>query len=306
MERERDGKKLETIARQHKCTPAAISKILSHYNQTGKLNDGKSTGRPPCLHNEEMKKLDELIKRKPTATGIILANDISQLIHKRISVRTVQRYRRELGYRPYQQVVKKSLTSAQQQSKLLFSQKYINTNIKKWLFTDEKIFMIQNTGTIAWVKSGSQRPTHYVENIKTHVQLWGVVWWGGKIFSRYEGYMNSLLYQQLLTTYLAPHISNHRHRFFYQDNIPLHKTPAMLTWFEENRLKLIDVPAYSPEFNAIEYVWSWLKNYVQRQQPKTKVELEQAIDNGCDAIPQKVIQSYILHTLTVMQGVVNA
>jgi transposase len=305
MERERDGKKLETIARQHKCTPAAISKILSHYNQTGKLNDGKSTGRPTCLNNEEMKKLDELIKRKPTATGIVLANDISQLIHKRISVRTVQRYRRELGYRPYQQVVKKSLTSAQQQSKLLFSQKYINTNIEKWLFTDEKIFIIQNTGTIAWVKSGSQRPTHNVANIKTHVQLWGVVWWGGKVFSRYEGYMNSLLYQQLLTTYLALHISNHRHRFFYQDNIPLHKTPAMLTWFEENRLELIDVPAYSPEFNAIEYVWSWLKNYVQRQQPKTKVELEQAIDNECDAIPQKVTQSYILHILTVMQGVVN-
>jgi transposase len=80
----------------------------------------------------------------------------------------------------------------------------------------------------------------------------------------------------------------------------------MLTWFEENRLELIDVPAYSPEFNAIEYVWSWLKNYVQRQQPKTKVELEQAIDNECDAIPQKVTQSYILHILTVMQGVVNA
>jgi hypothetical protein len=74
--------------------------------------------------------------------------------------------------------------------------------------------MIQNTGTIAWVQLGSQRPTHYVDNIKTHVQLWGVIWWGGKVFSRYEGYMNSLLYQQLLTTYLAPHISNHRHRFF--------------------------------------------------------------------------------------------
>ncbi len=57
----------------------------------------------------------------------------------------------------------------------------------------------------------------------------------------------------------------------------------MLTWFEENQLELIDVPAYSPEFNVIEYVWSWLKNYVQIQQPKTKVELEQAIDNGCDA-----------------------
>jgi len=306
MERERDGKKIETIARQHKCTPAAICKILSHYNQTGEVNGGKSTGRPKCLNNEEMEKLDELITNNPTATGIVLENDVSQVIHKRVSVRTVQKYRRDLGYRPYQQVVKKSLTLAQQQSKLFFSQKYINTNIKKWSFTDEKIFTIQNTGTIARAKSGSQRPTHYVDNIKAHAQIWGVVWWGGKVFRRYEGYMNSSLYQQLLTTYFAPHLSNRRHLFFYQDNIPLHKTPAMLTWFEENRLELIDVPAYSPQFNAIEYVWSWLKNYVQKQQPKNKVELEQAIDNGCDAIPQAVINRYILHILTVMQEIVNA
>ena len=80
----------------------------------------------------------------------------------------------------------------------------------------------------------------------------------------------------------------------------------MLTWFEENRLELIDVPAYSPEFNAIEYLWSWFKNSVQKKQSKNKVELEQAIDNGCEAIPQAVINRYILHILTVMQEIVNA
>jgi hypothetical protein len=48
------------------------------------------------------------------------------------------------------------------------------------------------------------------------------------------------------------------------------------------------------------HVWSWLNNFVQGQQPKNKVGLEQGIDDACDAIPQKVIQSYILHILTVM------
>jgi transposase len=52
----------------------------------------------------------------------------------------------------------------------------------------------------------------------------------------------------------------------------------MLAWFEDNGFELIDVPSYSPEFNAIEYVWSWLKKYVQAQQTKTQTELEQAID----------------------------
>ena len=77
----------------------------------------------------------------------------------------------------------------------------------------------------------------------------------------------------------------------------------MITWFKNNELKLIDAPAYSSEYNAIECVWSWLKNYVHSQQPKNKTEVGQAIDNGCDAIPQKVIQQYILYISTVMQEI---
>lgn len=173
--------------------------------------------------------------------------------------------------------------------------------MKSWLFCDEKLFTIQSTGAIAWTKPCSPRPARYIGNIKSHVQAWGVVWWDGKIFSRYDGYMNSLLYQQLLDKHLTPHMSNLHHRLFYQDNIPLHRAPIVLTWFQNKGLKLIDVPAYCPEFNAIEYVWSWLKNYVQTQQPKSKTELELAIDSGCNAFSQKVIQQYIVHISTMMQ-----
>ena len=70
---------------------------------------------------------------------------------------------------------------------------------------------MQSTGTVVWAKAGAPRPTRYVDNIKAHIQLWSVGWWSGKVFSRYEGYMNSSLYQQLLTTYLAPHLPNLRH-----------------------------------------------------------------------------------------------
>jgi hypothetical protein len=74
-------------------------------------------------------------------------------------------------YRPYHQLVKKSLTSAQKQLKLLFSQQYMNINVKKCLFCDEKVFTMQSTGTIAWTKAFTPRPTHYVDDIKAHVQL---------------------------------------------------------------------------------------------------------------------------------------
>ena len=113
---------------------------------------------------------------------------------------------------------------------------------------------------------------------------------------------NSSLYQQLLTTYFAPHLSNLRHLLFYPDNIPLHKTPAMLTWFEENRLELIDVPAYSHEFNTVVYVWSWLKNYMQKQQSKNKLELEPAFDNGCESIPRNSLFIILMFMIFIIFG----
>ena len=105
--------------------------------------------RATSLNDDEMKNLDKLIKKKPTAIATELANDIFQDTDKRVSDRTIRRYRRALGYRSYHQSVKKSLTPVQEQSKLLFSQHYMNSKVKKWLFCDETIFTMQRTGTIA-------------------------------------------------------------------------------------------------------------------------------------------------------------
>ncbi|CAF1303159.1 unnamed protein product [Rotaria sordida] len=116
-----------------------------------------------------------MIKRKPTATATALANEIFENTGKCVSARTIQRYRRELGYRPYHQKIKKSLTSTQEETKTAFAQLHANDNIKKWLFCDEKIFTMNDVGTIAWCKPGEPRPTHVVDNIKAHAQLWGVI-----------------------------------------------------------------------------------------------------------------------------------
>lgn len=124
MARERDGKRLETIARQHKCTPAAISYILSHYNKTGMISVRKPTGRPKSLDNDETKKLDKFITKKPTATSNALANDVLEETGKRVSGRTIRRYRRALGYRLHHQKIKKLLIPVQEESNIFFTTLY--------------------------------------------------------------------------------------------------------------------------------------------------------------------------------------
>ncbi|CAF1518679.1 unnamed protein product, partial [Adineta steineri] len=90
-----------------------------------------------------------------------------------------------------------------------------------------------------------------------------------------------------------------------QDNISYHKAQKILSWFEDNGIECLNAPSYSSEFNAIEYVWSWIKSQVAAQQPKTTAQLNNAIDKACNDIPQKIIQSYISHSLREIQERAN-
>jgi len=55
-------KRLETIPRQHKCTSTTIGKILPPHDRIGEISDGRSTDRLTSLDDDEMEKLDQLIK----------------------------------------------------------------------------------------------------------------------------------------------------------------------------------------------------------------------------------------------------
>ena len=55
------------------------------------------------LDGGEVKKLDRLIKKKPTVTANELANNVFGDIDKHVSDRTVRRYHRALGYRAHHQ-----------------------------------------------------------------------------------------------------------------------------------------------------------------------------------------------------------
>ncbi|CAF3373156.1 unnamed protein product [Rotaria sp. Silwood2] len=305
MKRERDGTKISIIATNHNCASSTVRRVLARYHETGEITGGQSSGRPCALSSAEKRKLDRIIKSKPTATATSLANEIFEKTGKRVSPRTIQRYRRELGYRPYHQKITKSLTSTQEETKTSFAQAHVNDDIKRWLFSDEKIFTMSDVGTIAWCKPGEPRPVHAVDNIKAHAQLWGVIGWNFKAFSRYDGFMNSNIYHDLLSTYVQPHTSKLRRYKFYQDNISYHKAQKILTWFEDNGIECLNAPSYSSEFNAIEYVCSWIKSHVAAQQPKATAQLNNAIDKACNDIPQKIIQSHISHSLREIQERAN-
>ena len=64
----------------------------------------------------------------------------------------------------------------------------------------------------------------------------------------------------------------------------------------ENNINFIkNHPPYSPDFNAIEFIWKILKDNVESKTPKNINELEEAIKNSWDQITLSQINNCIDH-----------
>jgi transposase len=92
-----------------------------------------------------------------------------------------------------------------------------------------------------------------------------------------------------------------------QDNAPPHRDRHTLQWLADNNIPVYnDYPPSSPELNAIEYVWGWMKNYIADRDPRTSRRLGELIQDAWDTIPQETIQSYIDHVYRLVQAVRRA
>ena len=50
-----------------------------------------------------------------------------------------------------------------------------------------------------------------------------------------------------------------------------------------------------PNINAIEFLWKYLKDYEEKQQPKIQENLKPAIRNGWDSVDKELIDNCINH-----------
>ena len=73
------------------------------------------------------------------------------------------------------------------------------------------------------------------------------------------------------------------------DRAPAHHAKATRKWLTEHDLDYLYLPPHSPQFNAIEECWAWIKHHVRRAEPKTHDELYTATQAACDAISEDVV-----------------
>lgn len=109
--------------------------------------------------------------------------------------------------------------------------------------------------------------------------------------------MNSNDYITVMETHLLPFIRRYRRKklIFQQDNAKIHVSTVSKAWFDRNKIELLDHPPCSPDLNPMENLWGYLVRvvYAEGKQYGTVAELETAIVDAWESIPQDLIDNLI-------------
>ena len=142
---------------------------------------------------------------------------------------------------------------------------------------------------------GEPTPPLEVATLRCHVNVWGVVWDEGSIFVPFSGHLNSQSFITLLSEHLIPEKENLVGRLLLLDQHPAHKSKAVLDWLAAQGCCHVILPTHSPQFNAIEECWAWMKRYVRHLAPTDEKKLRLAIQEAGELLPSEVIQAHLDH-----------
>lgn len=107
-----------------------------------------------------------------------------------------------------------------------------------------------------------------------------------------EGKVNGALFEHFVETYLVPWLE--MGDIVLWDNARIH-TPRAVELVEAAGACVLPLPRYSPEFNAIEHLWSKLKHYVRKLRADTPVALREALKSAMEMISASDAVGWIQH-----------
>ena len=79
------------------------------------------------------------------------------------------------------------------------------------------------------------------------------------------------------------------------DNLAAHHTDAVRVAVEGAGAVLKFLPAYSPDFNAIELAWSKVKNFMRRLKPRSHADLDNAFSAAARAVTHGDAAGWMRH-----------
>jgi transposase len=271
-----EGKSVAEIAELLKVSEQTIYNYVKAFmlNRLDSLVYKRPPGRPPKLSQTQKKVLAKLIERGPQAAGYDCGCWDTTLIQDLI----LTRFGREYSAHYVAELLKNMGFSYQKARFVSEHLEDVAPAQERWmkliwpyivrfaqelgamiLFGDEASFAQWGSLSYTWAPKGKQ-PTVKTSGKRRAYKIFGLIdYFSGALFYKsHTGRFNSDSYQAFLSDVLA---KTNQHLMLIQDGAPYHTSKAMREFFAQHldRLTVYQLPAYSPQFNPIEYLWRNIK-----------------------------------------------
>lgn len=118
---------------------------------------------------------------------------------------------------------------------------------------------------------------------------------GVTAWQAYDGAVNGERFLEFVETKLGP--SLRPGDVIVLDNVRFHHMQPVREAVHRRGARLVFIPAYHPELNAAEELFSYLKTALRRQKPRTVVELMTALRTTLDDTGFRRIVAFMRHAL---------
>jgi transposase len=239
-----------------------------------------------------------------------------------VSLSTVKRALRSMGFEAKKKIKKPLLTSRHKKARYEWAMEHKDWTVDDWrrvIFSDEtKVNIWGSDGCrYYWKRHGDPVQPYHLDLTVKHgggsLMMWAcMTYYGIGYGCKIDGIMKAEDYCHILSTSFKDTLDywclNKHEIIFQQDNDPKHTSKQAKEWFKDEGIQVLSWPAQSPDLNPIEHLWRHLKLKLARYERKAKGvhELWERCDKEWNSITPEECKKYINSMPARVQAVLKA